>query len=172
MTKNKPKWEIPSRSRSCSKGQEPLEPEAPYYALLTTDEAGFYHRSDFCVTCWQKEVEMGALPANSVHWRALVPKRQSKKLDFAEFGERALSLLREVAQENDRQSQEEAFALGLYLQRFKMIAVRQEIQRGAIDYTLYEVLENGEILTVPRIKLATAEIARLQASLTEKLEAS
>ncbi len=168
-SKVKPKWEIPSRGRTCCKGEESLQQDTIYYTLLSIDEATGYQRRDYCAKCWQEEVEAKAIPIQSVHWKATIPKRQSKKVDYAEFGEKALLLLREVVERSERQSQEEAFVLGLYLQRLKLIAARQELQREGVNYTVYEVVETAEMVMVPRVTLTAAEISHLQVSLTQKL---
>lgn len=171
-TKLKPKWDIPTRSRLCCEGQEPLLPEALYYSLLTADENGAYVRRDFCILCWERLLKQGTLSASSTHWKATVPKRQSKKPTNEEFGARALELLKQMTETEDRPSQEEAFVLGLYLHRLRILAPRQEMKREGVDCTLYEVLETSEIITVPRLTLSMQETAQLQERIAKKLNDS
>lgn len=163
--KAKPKWDIPSRGRHCFKGQEPLLPGMTYYSLLLVDEAGTYQRKDYCVSCWQEEF-MGK-EAPTTYWKATVAKRKDKKLNNQELGERALELLQATL--NDPEAKEDAFVLGLYLHRIRTIAPRQEVQMDGVDCTLYEVLETGEMLCVPKESLSVAQISEAQSRLTAKL---
>ncbi len=166
--KSKPKWEIPSRARTCSKGLESLSPDSSYYSLLIQDAEGAYERRDYCLTCWQNELSSGNIPTKSTHWKALVPPRNIKPTS-KDRAERALDLLRETLISDYPNSQAEAFLLGLFLQRMRIAAARQEIQREGVECILYEVLETGEVITVPKVSLSDFNVADLEKKLNEIL---
>lgn len=156
------KWEIPHRSRSCARGQEILAPETPYFSVLTTDEAGRYTRHDYCSTCWEKERQEAPLPPEAAHWKGIIPKKAQKKQDTWEMGERALQLLRECIDQKDLLKRQEAFALGLYLQRMKRAVARQDVVEDNETFMLLEILETGEMLSVPQMILSPSEVDTLQ----------
>lgn len=165
--KIKPKWDIPTRSRVCCKGQEVLQPDTVYYSLLSSDDSGIYQRKDYCPSCWQ--AELAEREVSSTYWKATVPKRKDKKLNSQEMGDGALQLLHKALSDHEPQSKEEAFVLGLYLHRIKMLAPRQEMQIEGEECTLYEVLETSEMLCVPKVPLSAIEISNLQMRISSKL---
>ncbi len=96
----------------------------------------------------------------------MVPSRNPKVNDPRERGERALLLLRESLTAGE---DAEAFVLGLYLQRLRLSAARQEIVREGVEFTLYEVLETGEMITVPKVILSHIEVIDVQKRISKRL---
>lgn len=148
---------IPRRQSICNRGGELFQPGMEFFSHLYEGEKGEWVRKDFCLACHEKTVDTVGF------WKGKVPHPKEKKLPV-ERNARALALLR-IALESG--AEEDAFVLGLFLARARLIVARQEVE-GRI---LYEILETEEMVAVPRLALSTLEIATIQTRLAQQFAA-
>lgn len=153
--------EIPRRNPLCTKGQEPFQPGVPYLSFLTESPKGLV-RSDFCEKCWGSD-----LPAGSVaEWRGRVPLKTEKQAPVNR-NERALELLKLALHE---QNKEEAFILGLYLARNRVLALRKEATINNLQVNLYEDPNTEEFYPIPKLSLSQIQTNAIQETLAKKFQ--
>ena len=154
--------EIPRRSATCFKGGETFKAGDPYYSLVKEEEKEKLLREDYCLACWEKaSINKEALTV----WKGKVPKKHEKKQPV-DRNLKALELLKEALAKDTPDSHQEAFVLALYLVRFRQIVLRKELKNSL---SLYEVIETEEMLTVPKLKLTSAQTKDLQERIAKKL---
>lgn len=155
------KLEIPRRSRTCSKGEEPFKAGMDYFSALREGVEEVYQRLDFCPKCWNHETEQNSV----VHWKSKVPQRKNAPATTEEYEEQAFSLLREAMSQEGVDFAAEAFVLALYLQRRKKLVQRQDLE----EHILYEVIDTEEMLAIKRVTLSQIQTAQMQTNLARKL---
>ena len=163
------KLDIPRRSRTCSHKEERFETGDEYHSVLVDKEEEIT-RLDFCTTCWS-EVQNGEGIVGNTHWKGKVPEKRVEKMQDLSRDEKALELLKEALADEGAPAEEEAFVLGLYLERRRLIARRKEVPRDGALFALYEVLSTEEMLTVKTIPLSQLAVKGIQARISEKLNA-
>ena len=159
MTKFILQPEVPKRKQKCFVGQEAFEAGMEYYSQLSEGENGKLNRQDFCLSCWEQWKQQGSDQHES-YWRSKV--LEEKKRAPIDRNERALDLLKEALQKDDK---EEAFILALYLSRNRRLAMRSQDER----WVIYEILDTEEMLAVPKIELSALQIEKVKGSLVPKL---
>ena len=159
--------EIPRRSRTCTKGAEPLLPGMEYYSILFI-EGETFKRQDFCPTCWE-QIKAEKINQADSHWKSKVPAKQEALKDLSR-DERAMELLREALQTNAPEQRAEAFVLALYLARKKQLILRHELEQDGELVSLYEDPSTEEILTVKQAELTPPQIKQIQEELAKKLK--
>jgi hypothetical protein len=164
--------EIPKRASRCFKGGEVLNQGESYYsALILNDHEQSYHRQDYCLLCW--ESNHSKIEGMVSSWKSVVPVKKGESELPKRRDERALYLLKEaLSNQESPEAKEEAFVLSLYLARRRLIALRQELKRGAAPFSLYEVSETEEMLCVPKISLSDLRIEKVQQELSRKFTVS
>jgi hypothetical protein len=168
--KLKTKIEIPRRHSHCAVAQEELLPGSVYYSLLVdeVDEEAeeIVVRYDFCEKCWKERNRQ-----DEAYWKAIVPPHKPEKEDLpADRDERAVVLFKNAideARECDVAASE-AFVLGLYLARRRIITLRQELPRDGNTYLVYELQGSEEMLTLEKMDLQELDIIIIQKKLAEK----
>jgi hypothetical protein len=163
------KLDIPRRGRTCSHGEERFETDDEYHSVLIDQEEEIVRR-DFCAKCWQ-EVGTSQDIAGHTHWKGKVPEKRVEKMLDLSRDEKALELLKEALESEESGAEEEAFVLGLYLERRRLISRRKEVPRDGALFALYEVLATEEMLTVKTIPLSQLAVKGIQARIAEKLNA-
>lgn len=151
--------EIPRRNPLCSKGQEPFEPGAAYLSFLVETPKGL-QRLDFCEKCSPFETETVA------EWRGRVPLKSEKRMPVNR-NERALELLKLALHDRNK---EEAFVLGLYLARNRVLALRKEAVIDQQPINLYEDIATEEIYPIPRLTLSQLQSSGIQEILAKKFQ--
>ncbi len=154
--------EIPRRSHHCTECKGQLIHGMDYFSALIDGSSNTYERCDYCPNCWEtKNNEEG------IHWKSKVPEKQkmAQEEQFKSRNEKALFLLKESLRDGQHI---EAFVLALLLSRFKVLAVRQQIEQE--NMTLYEVLRTEEMLFVPKVALNSIQVEALQTILAQKLK--
>lgn len=156
--------EIPKRSKVCVEGQEPFSPDTEYYSLLR-QENGILQRFDYCERCW-KRLEL----KEKTYWKGRIPAEHWSDQPAQSRDELVLNCLKEMLAQTGQEEREEAFVLGLYLARKKLLTFRQQLKHndGSI-FLLYELLETEEILSIPDIRLAGLNIKHIQRRIATKL---
>jgi len=162
------KLDIPRRSRTCCHNEERFETGEEYHSVLVEKEEEIVRR-DFCAKCWP-EVQKDEEIAGNTHWKGKVPEKRVEKMQDLSRDEKALELLREALAEEGGAAEEEAFVLGLYLERRRLIARRKEVPRDGALFALYEVLATEEMLIVKTIPLSQLAVKGIQLRISEKLK--
>lgn len=162
--------EIPKRASRCFKGGEQLNQGESYYsALISGEKEHVYQRQDYCLLCWEGNHEK--IPGMLSSWKSAVPFKKEESELPKQRDERALYLLKEaLADQENPAAKEEAFVLALYLARARLMTLRQEMKKGEVPFSLYEVLETEEMLCVPKISLSELRIEKVQQELSKKFK--
>jgi hypothetical protein len=162
--------QLPRRSGSCHKCQEPLCGGSECYSLLTqsiddSNQEELLQRQDFCLLCWKlSAIERG------VYWKSTIEPKQLPNPKTASKNAHALQLFRKSVE--NQLSSEEVFCLALYLIRKKLVQIRKEISEEGNPYLLLEILESGELLAIRKIDLNHLDLASLQKSIASHLSVS
>lgn len=157
---------IPRRSYACSQCNEPFAAGKTYYSILGEERVeGDYPRLDYCQACWTKQTK-SKTPQYSSAWSAAVPlKKEASELP-KQRDARALYLLKQTLNQDDKESNAEAFVLSLYLARRRRLYLRQEMKLQNGHYaSLYEVAETEEMLCVPKLALSDLQVEKIQEKL-------
>lgn len=150
---------IPPRSKRCHKEQEEFQPGGEYYSLLEPENEG-YKRSDFCPTCWNKRT----LQHQKIFWKSRIPTKTPPPT--IQRDQDALSFLKNLIQSNQEEAQ--AFILALLLTRNRLLRCVNEIWENGKIFSLYEVIETEEILSVKKITLSHTQIEEVRKALANK----
>lgn len=155
---------IPRRNTRCSNCQQLFVPEQAYYSAILEQLDGSTTRSDYCQGC-----RVENLPCD-VAWQGKIPVSATSIVNDAARCEKALELLRNYSVSEDFAEKTQAFVLALFLERRKQIVLRKEIWEGTkVAVQLYEYLETGEMLQVPKIPLDQINLEETQALVAEQL---
>ncbi len=125
---------IPRRQHTCSACQAPLTHDSLYYSRLqwNDDQPA---REDFCHQCWQSTTTKGCF------WKGTVlAQDDTKKQARLTQNEEAIQQLHDALLS---QYHHDAFILALYLERRKILALRQEISRSSHTIRIYEHPPSG-----------------------------
>lgn len=152
--------EVPRRAPACGNCKKILVVGDSYYSVLSLQEKDFPVRIDYCQECWQEHLGKNALGS----WKGKVPPKNEKR-KTVDRNAKALELLKASLKKEALADQEEAFVLSLYLARNRQIALRKELSSNT---SLYEILATEEMLVVPKLKLSTLEIDKIQERLAKK----
>ena len=102
-------------------------------------------------------------------WQCQYVGKLALKEDFRDELEKGWTLLKTLSASEIAEEKEEAVVLALYLNRKKLLAVRKETSLKEKGFSLYEHLENGEALLVPKLDLFSLSIPAVQERLKKKL---
>ncbi|MFA6915306.1 MAG: hypothetical protein WC222_02835 [Parachlamydiales bacterium] len=139
---------IPRRNARCVGCHQLFNPEQTYYSSILEQLDGTVTRQDHCTACRTSGAEC------DVAWQGKIPPSATAFVNEAARCEKALELLRTFTQSEDPEEKNQAFVLALYLERRKQIVLRKEIWEGTkVATLLYEYLETGEMLHVPKVAL-------------------
>ncbi len=156
---------IPKRGTRCCLCSVVFGPGSLYHSTLKEEERGVIQRQDFCPLCWNPHDHAGSL-----FWQGKTPRSAAVIVNDAERCARALELLRQYASSNDVLERSQAYVLALYLERRKHAAMRKELWEGThLAALLYEVLESGEMIAVPRVPSDQLDIAKVQELVAKQL---
>lgn len=157
--------EIPRRSHRCQDGGEEFTPGMEYFSLISEEPSKGYQRFDYCPECWEKNKEKPG-----IHWKSKIPEKANMAQDeqFKSRNEKALYLLKEALKGDSNELRNEAFVLGLLLNRCKVLVARQQLEEEKM--TLYEVISSEEMLCVPKVELSQIQTESLQNDLAQKLK--
>ena len=157
--------QIPRRAAVCCSGGEPFLPGAECCSCLCFLEGeSRYERQDFCLSCWNTRT----LVASDIFWKSRLPLQKENEPRGREHAAQALSLLKTALGAEGGSARLEAFVLALYLARKRVLASRKELVVSESPARLYEVLESGEMLYVPEIKLSEVPVPEVQSLLAGK----
>lgn len=155
--------EIPKRAHACYKGGEPFLPGWECHSCLIFNEAeSTYERQDFCAACWNTQPHPPCISS----WKTKIPPHKQDAPKGKESTEQALSLLKASLESEASTAPYEAFILSLYLARRRILAARKELL--STSGIVYEVLETGEMLCVPEVKLSEIQIPEMERQLAGK----
>lgn len=168
MAKQQTFLEIPKRARVCFRGQESFAPGTEYYSLLIGQDDR-YGRQDYCLACWSIFTSENESEAMRRYWKGVVPVKSIQDKGNLSRDARAMELLKETVQGDSMEGHFEAFVLALYLQRRKLLALRDEIEHDGSWMNVYEDLASEEIICVKKIALQHIDAKRIQESLSQKL---
>lgn len=133
-----------------------------YFSVVTVEE-GEPVRSDYCADCW-KTVEEKYREEHAQHWKGHIPKKYTSPYSGLNQEERALAILRDLLPPTDREAEEEAFVLALFLAHKRRLILRAE------DHQLqYEDSQSGEMLIVPKIDLSQLRVEEVQKAVAAKM---
>lgn len=166
--------EIPKRASCCVKGGEQfLQGEEYYSALVRQGNEEVYQRLDFCPDCWEKATDLQSSQHMSSSWKSVVPVKKDASELPKRRDDRALYLLKEVLSGQESSSAiAEAFVLALYLARRRLVFLRQEVKReGKQPLSIYEVAETEEMICVPKLAIADLPVEKVQLELARKFNA-
>lgn len=139
---------IPRRNVRCSGCQQLFNPEQNYCSSILEQVDGAIIRQDHCMDCKPEKTTC------DVAWQGKIPSSATSLVNEAARCEKALELLRNFTHSEDPEEKNQAFVLALYLERRKQIVLRKEIWEGTkVATLLYEYLETGEMLHVPKVAL-------------------
>lgn len=156
---------IPRRANRCQECRELFAPGTNYYSSLLETVEKAVQRADFCALCWKPENH-----PRDLFWQGKTPNAAAAIVNDAERCEKALELLRSYATSDDLTEKSQAYVLVLFLERRKQVALRKELWEGSlVAALLYEVLESGEMLVVPKIALDQIDIEKIQSLVAEQL---
>jgi hypothetical protein len=160
-------FDIPKRARICKQCEQAFAPGVGYHSVLGDgEEEGDTVRSDFCDSCW--EAVHDGIPHHT-KWRGVMPKKK-EKLPPLNRDDQAFALLREALESDDSSSRDEAFVLALYLQRRKVLALRDTVTNEDGAYSLYEVHDTGVVVSVPKASLTDLAVTEIQTTIARKLK--
>ena len=156
--------EIPRRNIRCHKGGEKFEPGMEYLSLMVEDPKEGYVRHDYCSNCWDAVEE-----ESKIQWKSSVPVRKKESLNMKEQNDRAMELLREAMEEATPEAAEDAFVLGMYLKRKRILILRQEVEEEGQVADLYEDSVTEDMLLVKRVSLPAFDVEKVQARIVAKV---
>lgn len=162
--------EIPNRHSQCTHAEERLEAgQEVYSAIFESDQA--FSREDYCSQCWT-QVEKEAHIKNAVtYWKSVVPEKKEVKEIFLDRDSKALALLKELVKSEEEEKLHQAMILAIYLSRRRKIYQRKEfVTKENQTYLLFEESESKEILSVPKIPLASIDIPKVQKTIAQQLK--
>ena len=151
--------QIPRRNRKCSACENPFQSNDLYHSILNEQDEGKLAREDLCPSCWEEKH-----PEHKSHWCSKVPEREIVDLTPQGHDERLMELLKECVNSQEENDHRKAFVVALYLTRRKKLIQRQEIEHQGHDVIIYEVKENEEMLSVPKVSITTLQVAEIQKS--------
>lgn len=157
---------IPKRNSMCCSCNKPFLPGGEIHSLLTHHDEEF-SRGDFCSNCFIPPEEKNS----ATFWKTKLHPNKAEKNIASD--ERALQLFYSLLDSETLEAHEEAYLLGLYLCRKKLLALRKEgIEQEGIRISLYENLNNGEILCVRYFDLLKLPLHQIQRRIEVKLKPS
>lgn len=165
---------IPRRSSACAGGGEKFEPKQTYHSVVREDDGGEFVRLDYCSPCWEKIADE-LKGEEIVHWKGQVPaKVVQNKLAGLNRDERALVILKELLQKEElsEKEEEEAFVLGVFLARQRVLYARKQLTKDGKTFQIYEKGGGEEILAVPHKELSVLEVSTVQQQIAQKLKGS
>lgn len=160
--------EIPKRAKICLKCEEAFKPGMEYYSILVDDAQLTIKRQDFCLSCWEKNVDI-SLDIKSV-WKSQVSHLKDEKLQFRNRDEKIFHLFKELLYQDDEQDKMEVYVLSLYLMRRKLLFQREELTQNDEVKILYEIASTEEMILVKRFELTQMQIGLIQLRIAEKLK--
>lgn len=159
---------IPRRHTKCMKGEELLSAGMEYHSILYEEGDEAFRRYDICSKCWKETDQATILQDACTHWDSQVPEKSEQDDTSRDRNERALELLRDGLETGDPVKN---MLLAMLLKRKKAIQYRQELTKedGGI-YHLYEVPATQEMLAIPQVSIAEADIENIQRQITQELQ--
>lgn len=160
---------IPRRHQKCQEGGEKIEAGMDYHSVLFEEGEDAYRRTDFCPACWDTIDRDRLLKEACTHWKSSVPKKESVDERTLNRIERALELLKEGIEGDEP---EKTLILAMFLQRKKVLILRQELTRedGSV-YMLYEVNGTEEMLPVPKVSITNIDANKVQEEIVKAFNA-
>ena len=152
--------EIPSRHLACEGCKEIFSSGMMYNSILQIRQSLI--RKDYCQKCWTPEKN----EAWDSHWKSKVPNKKKGKEKNIDKEASALALLRILAKEEEEESQQKAFILGLYLARKRKLYLRQELEA----HFLYEDPAAEEMFGIKKFDPSKLNIEKIQHEIAEKLQ--
>jgi hypothetical protein len=141
--KNKSKWKVPARQRSCLECTEKFICEASVYSILEPQETDVYDRKDLCSQCWEK---IEGSKEDFIHWKTVIPSKE--KQQPVPPSEKALNFLKEALEKEDEKVKQLAFFLSqLMVRRKQLIPLRKSLQQRE-GVLLFENPKTEEIIPV------------------------
>jgi hypothetical protein len=154
--------ELPRRSLACRQCTKSLADEE--YCISRYEEGT---RCDYCCTCWQLEESHTHTESSPYIWKTRIPKKDPGQPAYLRKETKALAYLKEIIG-CENKSQEQYF-LSLYLMRKKILNLKKEIDNQDQPYHLFEVVETGEMLPIPKIPLSQLDSKEVQKELATRL---
>lgn len=152
---------IPKRTLSCQHCRNVFKSEQTYYSALIEDANESAIRFDYCEECWTSSQPQ----ERTVSWKGKIPASLARKENDQARLEKALELFRGYAHSASEQEMGQEFILALYLERKKQVVLRKDMA----GQLLYEVLENGEMISISKQNLENLDIPTLQGVLSARL---
>lgn len=154
------KIHIPRRHNKCLNCSKKIEGGNEYHSVLFEQGEEEFAREDFCPECWVKVNETEKMKQACTHWKSTVPIKPSEDESSKNRIEKALELLKAGIEGEDH---EKNLILAMFLQRKKIIILRQELTReDGSQYLLYEVNGTEEMIPVPKVSITNINVAQIQ----------
>ncbi len=158
--------EIPRHCNNCLDCQAVLAPGSAYYSMLVKTD-----RLDFCYRCWHDESKDISSRPSTCHWKGSIPERKSSAKPSLTRQERALEHLKSTLLDPTPENSSQALLLALFLVRKRFLVFRRDFVDESGDlYSLFEIIETGEMLAVKKVSLVNLDLVVLQAAIAEKLK--
>jgi hypothetical protein len=156
--------DIPKPAKNCSVSQRELQPNEPFYSVLTEEINGL-QRSDISVEEWK--TPPNDLPEDWVGWwQTKMPENPEKKSQLAP-NDVLLELFEELG--NDTQETDIRYILTLLLIRRRMFRLeREEVREGQKMLIVYDLKRNLNY-EIPVALPAPKRVEEIQTQLSELL---
>lgn len=159
---------IPRRHNKCMKGEESFSPGMEYHSILYEEDEEKFRRYDLCSECWEKGEQEALLDGACTHWVSKVPDKPVEDELSTGRNERAFELLKEGLEGGDPVKN---MLLAMMLRRKKHMQYKQElIKEDGNTYHLYEVPTTEEMIAVPQVSIAGADVDEIQQQIMQELQ--